>query len=81
MILRRLGTLLAGADDSRRWRLVVEFLEEYRWEPPETRGALLTSEPAHTGDEHWDVLLGALAEHLAAKDGHAATPSRTRSAD
>jgi hypothetical protein len=33
----RLADLLRGAGDSLRWRLVAEFLEEYRWEPPETR--------------------------------------------
>jgi hypothetical protein len=72
LTLARLGTLLTGADDSRRWRLVAEFLEEYRWEPAATRGALLTDEPAGSGDERWDTFLAALAEHLAAKDGHAA---------
>ena len=29
--------------------------------------ALLSEEPPGTGDEHWDVLLAALAEHLAAR--------------
>jgi hypothetical protein len=72
MTLTRLGALLAGSDDSRRWRLVAEFLEEYRWEPSETRGTLLAGEPPRMGDEHWDVFLAALAEHLAARDGHAA---------
>jgi hypothetical protein len=72
MTLERLGALLAGSDDSRRWRLVAEFLEEYRWEPDAWRGTLLDSEPAGTGDERWDVFLAALAEHLAARDGHAA---------
>ncbi|QLQ37295.1 hypothetical protein [Micromonospora robiginosa] len=70
----RLGALLAGADDSRRWRLVAEFLEEYRWEPVETRRLLLDGEPASTGNEHWDVFLAALAEHLSAKDGRGAPP-------
>ncbi|WP_097328674.1 hypothetical protein [Paractinoplanes atraurantiacus] len=65
----RLGTLLAGADDSLRWRLVAEFLEEYGWEPAESRARLLEDEPASTGDEHWDVFLAALAEHVAARDG------------
>ncbi|MEO3780667.1 hypothetical protein ABGB16_28415 [Micromonospora sp. B11E3] len=51
---------------------MAEFLEEYRWEPVETRGELLTSEPAPTGDERWDVFLAALVEHLAAKDGRGA---------
>ncbi len=30
--------------------------------------------PAGTGDEHWDVFLAALAEHLSARDGRAAPP-------
>jgi len=33
---------------------------------------LLADEPAGTGDEHWDVFLAALAEHLSARDGRAA---------
>jgi hypothetical protein len=33
---------------------------------------LLTDEPASTGDERWNVLLAALAEYLAARDGRAA---------
>ncbi len=68
----RLGALLAGADESRRWRLVAEFLEEYRWEPLDTRWGLLAAEPPGTGDERWDVFLAALAEHLAARDGRGA---------
>jgi hypothetical protein len=72
MTLASLGKLLAGSDDSRRWRLVAEFLEEYRWEPANTRDALLAQEPAATGERHWDVFLAALGEHLAAKDGQAA---------
>jgi len=71
LTLARLAPLLTGSDDARRWRLLAEFLEEYRWERAETRRVLLDDEPPRTGDEHWDVLLAALAEHLAAKDGHA----------
>lgn len=69
MTLARLGVLLTGGDDSVRWRLVAEFLEEYRWEPVESRAGLLVDEPASTGDEHWDVFLAAMAEHVAAGDG------------
>jgi hypothetical protein len=72
LALAGLGRLLAGADDSRRWRLIAEFLEEYRWEPLATRTELLAQEPVGTGDERWDVFLAALAEHLAARDGRAA---------
>jgi hypothetical protein len=72
LTLAGLGRLLTGADESRRWRLIAEFLEEYRWEPADGRGALLVEEPAGTGDERWDVFLAALAEHLTARDGRAA---------
>lgn len=65
-----LARWLAGAEDEvTRWRLVAEFLEEYRHEPAPSRRDLLAEEPASTADEHWDVLLAALAEHLAARDG------------
>lgn len=72
LTVARLGALLVGADETRRWRLVAEFLEEYRWEPAEVRAGLLDQEPSPTGDEHWDVFLAALTEHLSAKDGRGA---------
>jgi hypothetical protein len=66
------GYLSRVEADSDRWRLIAEFLEEYRHEPSDIRATLLAAEPATTGDERWDVFLAALAEHLAARDGHAA---------
>jgi len=72
LTVAQLGALMLGADDSLRWRLVAEFLEEYRWEPIDARVALLEEEPAATGDQHWDVFLAALAEHVAARDGRGA---------
>jgi hypothetical protein len=72
MTLADLARLLPNASGSDRWRLVAEFLEEYRWEPTESRNGLLAPEPPSTGDERWDVLLAALAEHLAARDGRGA---------
>jgi hypothetical protein len=74
--IARLGGFMADADDSHRWRLVAEFLEDYRWEPPEVQATLLEEAPGPTGDEHWDVFLAALAEHVAARDERA-TPSWT----
>ena len=71
LTLVRLSGLLSAADESLRWRLVAEFLEEYRWEAPASRFALLEGEPPDAGDEHWDVFLAAMAEHLAARDGRA----------
>src|SRR5262249_41238804 len=44
----------------------------YRWEAVSTRWNLLAAEPPPTGDEHWDIFLAALAEHLAARDHRAA---------
>ena len=54
-------------DEKIRWKHVWEFLEEYRWEPADQQTRLLVGEPPTTGDMKWDVLLGAPAEHLAAK--------------
>jgi hypothetical protein len=47
-------------------RIVCSFLEEYRWEAPEAQPALLRDRPPEVGDERWDALLAAMAEHLAA---------------
>jgi hypothetical protein len=76
--MEQLARLLADADDTLRWRLVAEFLEDYRWESTESRWRLLEREPPATGDEHWDVFLAALAEHSAARDGRGA-PAWTKS--
>jgi hypothetical protein len=68
MTVADLAAYMSRAEDDRtRWKLVWEFLEEYRWEQVEAQPALLTDEPDPLGDERWDALLGALAEHLAAK--------------
>jgi hypothetical protein len=63
------GYLASAQRDDLRWRLVAEFLEEYRHEPEPERTRLLAQEPPPTGDQRWDVFLAALAEHLAARDG------------
>jgi hypothetical protein len=70
MRLTDLARYLQTTEDTEtRWRLVAEFLEEYRHEPADVRLALLDDEPASTNDQRWDVLLAALAEHLAAREG------------
>ena len=70
MRLADLARCLRKSEDAEtRWRLIAEFLEEYRHEPADVRLALLDEEPASTGDQRWDVLLAALAEHLAASEG------------
>lgn len=68
MTVADLGAHIARTTDDRtRWKLVWEFLEEYRWESGEAQPALLRDEPSLVGDERWDALLAALAEHLAAQ--------------
>src|ERR1700722_5131428 len=68
MTVADLAAYLSQAeDDKTRWKLVWEFLEEYRWEQAEAQPALLADEPTPVGDERWDALLGALAEHLTAR--------------
>jgi hypothetical protein len=72
------GYLRATRDDGHRWRLIAEFLEEYRHEDAGERWALLVEEPPSTGNERWDVFLAALAEHLATHDDRERRPgSRT----
>ena len=72
MTLAELARLLPTAHRREWWRLIAEFLEEYRWEPTESRSQLPVDEPPDTGDERWGVVLAALAEHLAARDGRGA---------
>lgn len=61
------GWLAAEADEDVQWKLVWEFMEEYRWEPQDRQPPLVEAEPPLTGDERWDTLLAALAEHLNAR--------------
>jgi len=57
MTLAQLASRLAGtAHDKLRWKLVWEFLEEYRWAPPDAQPSLLADEPSPIGDERWDAL-------------------------
>jgi hypothetical protein len=68
MSLVRLAEHLAATPGDRiRWKLVWEFMEEYRWEPAAVQVKLLTEEPGLVGDDRWDALLAALAEHLLAQ--------------
>jgi hypothetical protein len=56
--------LTANVEERVRWKLVWEFLEEYRWESPATQIGLVQTAPQQVGDERWDALLAALAEYL-----------------
>jgi hypothetical protein len=65
MTLQDLSTELAAVEDLKvQWRLVMEFLEEFRHEPASTKLRLIASEPILT-HTRWDGFLAGLAEHLA----------------
>ena len=67
MTLAILAVRLSSEVDVKvRWKHVWEFFEEFRWAPAEDRPRLLADEPSPVGDEQWDVLLAAMAEHLTA---------------
>lgn len=67
--LAELAARLAGtASDGRRQRLVLDFLVRFQDADPDRRHALVITRPEPTGDERWDALLGALAEHLTFHD-------------
>lgn len=63
---------LRDAEPREQWRMVAEFLHQFKHEPPGERLALLREEPSPTGHENWDAFLAGLAEHLPAKAGRAA---------
>jgi hypothetical protein len=68
MTLVALARYLAATGDERvRWKLVWEFLEEYRWEPAEAQVRLVQEEPQSVGAERWDALMAALSEHMSAE--------------
>ncbi len=69
MSLQDLALELAAAKDLRaQWRLVMEFLEEFRHETRATKLQLTTKAPALV-DARWDGFLAGLAEHLAEVSG------------
>jgi hypothetical protein len=71
--LADLARLLAEETDERiRFRLLLEFLEEYRWEAPARRRELLVEGPAAHRKPALGRPPGGLAEHLTAADGRAA---------
>lgn len=45
-----------------RW--VVQFMEDFERAAPDRRAALVAVEPDSTGDERWDAMMAAVAEHL-----------------
>lgn len=61
------GRLSRESDEKVRWKLVWEFFEEFRWAPAEEQPGLIADEPPSAGEPRWDVLLAAMAEHLAAQ--------------
>jgi hypothetical protein len=59
--------LTRTADPKVQWKLVWEFLEEYRWEPDEAQFSLLRDVPAPIGDDRWDALLAGACARASAR--------------
>jgi hypothetical protein len=72
MTISALGAFQVDRNDVERWRLVAEFLEEFRHESPAVQWELVQAEPGPTGDPRWDVFLAALTEHVCARQDRAA---------
>lgn len=64
--------LIETVSEETRWRLLLAFLDEYRYGDPLTRCDRFIDEPRHVGDARWDAMLAAVAEHLAY---HSDTPA------
>lgn len=65
MTLRGLGDhLVDDVDETRRWRLLQEFLRGYGEEGGAAQETLIAERPPLV-DPRWDALLGGVAEHLA----------------
>lgn len=60
--------LVAAGTDSRRRRLILDFVGRYLACDADRRVGLLLSGPGSVGDVRWDAVLGGLAEHLAFHD-------------
>lgn len=50
-----------------RW--VTQFIADFRHAAPDRRSGMVAEEPAPTGDERWDALLAATAEHVSYHHG------------
>jgi transcriptional regulator with XRE-family HTH domain len=74
-------SICAASDPTRRRRLVLDFITRYNATDLIARRALVLDPPASTGDQRWDALLAAIAEHVAFEDAFdaptwCATPER-----
>ena len=66
------GSVRCEGSQDVRWRLLLGFLDEFRYAEPAGRCERFIDEPPSTGDARWDVMLAAVAEHLAYDEGVAA---------
>jgi hypothetical protein len=60
--------LVSEPSEETRWRLLLGFLDEYQQTDRGEHDSALCDEPGLTGDARWDVMLAAVAEHLAYQD-------------
>lgn len=62
--------IAAAGSTSERFRLALEFARSWREDATaEERPGMIGLEPPPCGDQRWDAVLAALAEHAALRDG------------
>lgn len=76
LTLAELARVLRKSPDEmeQRWILVLDFIETFHQSLPQNRAALLEEHPVPVDGDRWDVLLGALAEHYAIREGVSVPP-------
>ena len=57
--------IAAQPDEDLRWRLLLGFLDEFAHADSTLQASSIVDEPVATNDRKWDVMLAAVAEHLA----------------
>jgi len=78
-LTQTLASVAERARDGEIFMVTVrDFLDEYSLRDQPQRAAAIVDDPASTGVARQDAFLGALAEHLALKEGNAVPPWATR---
>lgn len=61
--------LMSPPDRHEALRWVAQFIALFEKAPPSVRPAMVAEEPEPTGDERWDAMLAATAEHVSYHHG------------
>ena len=68
-VVRLAAEIASEPSEETRWRLLLGFLDEFQQADSVDHAESLRGEPDLIGDARWDVMVAAVAEHLAYLDG------------